>query len=530
MVVPIIAALFGSSLHLISGPNTAVSIIFFTSLSVFETPGTQEYIELAFVLTFLAGVIQLLMGLVRMGSLINFVSNGVIVGFTAGAAILIISSQAKHILGIYPPKGSDFIGTWKFIITNISETNISVLIIALTTLLSAILLKKLAKLIPGIPHLLLAIVIGSGVSFIFFRDAEGIQLVGKLPQELPSFHFPHLTLENITLLTPNAFAVALLGLIQAIAIAKSIAVKSQQNLDSNQEFIGEGLSNIVGSTMMCYASSGSFTRSGLNYESGAKTPMSAIFAAISLALILLLVAPLTAYLPIAAMGGLIILVGYNLIDFKVIKHYLVSSKQEFGVLLVTALSTLFLELQFAIYVGVILSLGMYLNRTSKPRVIAVTPNITDAGRPLQNIKHHKSPTCPQLTILRIDGSIFFGAIEHIAKQLEEVRSEGVKNVLIVAQGVNFIDVSGADFLINQSNIFKALGGQLFITGLKKNAREMFAKSDYAVKFGKENIFIHKNEAITAIYSRLDKSVCENCSALVYAECKKDYPLEVSENQ
>jgi len=161
MVVPIIAALFGSSLHLISGPNTAVSIIFFTSLSVFETPGTPEYIELAFVLTFLAGVIQLLMGLVRMGSLINFVSNGVIVGFTAGAAILIISSQAKHILGIYPPKGSDFIDTWQFIITNISETNISVLIIAGTTLISAILLKKLAKLIPGIPHLLLAIVTGS---------------------------------------------------------------------------------------------------------------------------------------------------------------------------------------------------------------------------------------------------------------------------------------------------------------------------------------------------------------------------------
>jgi SulP family sulfate permease len=522
MIVPIVAALFGSSLHLISGPNTAVSIIFFTALSAFEIPGTQEYIELAFILTFLAGVIQFLMGLARMGTLINFVSNGVIVGFTAGAAILIISSQSKHILGIYPPKGGSFFENWQYIYTYLSETNFTVLIIASVTFISAILLKKLSKLIPGIPHLLLAMVIGSLLTYFVYNGAPGVELVGELPQQLPSFHLPQFTWEKVSMLTPNAFAVALLGLIQAIAIARSIAVKSQQNLDSNQEFIGEGLSNMVGSTMMCYASSGSFTRSGINYDSGAKTPMSAIFAAVSLAVILLLVAPLTAYLPIASMGGLIVLVGINLIDFKVIKHYFYSSKQEFGVLLITALSTLFLELQFAIYVGVILSLGMYLNRTSKPRVINVTPNMDLIGRPLQNIKHHDSPTCPQLTILRIDGSIFFGAIEHISKKLEVLKEKDVKNVLLLAQGVNFIDVSGADFLINQSRSFKVLGGNLYITGLKKNARNMFSKSDYSTKFGKENIFIHKNEAIAEIYGRLNKEVCQKCTAHVFNECKSEW--------
>ena len=522
MIVPIVAALFGSSLHLISGPNTAVSIIFFTALSAFEIPGTQEYIELAFILTFLAGFIQLIMGVVRMGSLINFVSNAVIVGFTAGAAVLIISSQAKHILGIYPPKGGSFFENWEYIIIHFSETNFSVLIISTITFVSAILLKKLAKFVPGLPHLLLAMVIGSLVTFFFFNGATGVELVGELPQQLPSFHLPEFTWEKVSMLTPNAFAVALLGLIQAIAIARSIAVKSHQSLDSNQEFIGEGLSNIVGSTMMCYASSGSFTRSGINYESGAKTPMSAIFAALILAMILLLVAPLTAYLPIASMGGLIILVGINLIDFKVIKSYFHSSRQEFGVLIITALSTLFLELQFAIYVGVILSLGLYLNRTSKPRVITVTPNLDFRGRPFQNIKHHQSPTCPQLTILRIDGSIFFGAIEHIAKKLELLKEQNVKNVLLLAQGVNFIDVSGADFLINQSNSFKAVGGNLYITGLKKNARQMFAKSEYSSKFGEENIFIHKNDAIANIYSRLDKEICKTCTSRVYTECKPDF--------
>ncbi len=528
MIVPIVAALFGSSLHLISGPNTAVSIIFFTALSAFEIPGTAEYIELAFILTFLAGFIQFLMGIARMGALINFVSNGVIVGFTAGAAILIISSQSKHILGIYPPKGGSFFENWQYIYSHLSETNFTVLIIASVTFISAILLKKLAKFIPGIPHLLLAMVIGSLVTYFFYNGAQGVELVGELPQQLPRFHLPEFTWAKVSMLTPNAFAVALLGLIQAIAIARSIAVKSQQNLDSNQEFIGEGLSNMVGSTMMCYASSGSFTRSGINYDAGAKTPMSAIFAAISLAIILLLVAPLTAYLPIASMGGLIVLVGINLIDFKVIKHYFKSSKQEFGVLLVTALSTLFLELQFAIYVGVILSLGMYLNRTSKPRVIDVTPNMGLLGRPLQNTDHHHSPTCPQLTILRIDGSIFFGAIEHISKNLELLKEQNIKNVLLLAQGVNFIDVSGADFLINQSKSFKALGGNLYITGLKRNARQMFAKSAYSTKFGEENIFIHKNEAIAEIYSRLDKDICKKCTAHVFNECKAEWtPLTQS---
>tara|TARA_R110002050_G_scaffold300722_2_gene471879 strand:- start:15846 stop:17558 length:1713 start_codon:yes stop_codon:yes gene_type:complete len=522
MIVPIVAALFGSSLHLISGPNTAVSIIFFTALSAFEIPGTQEYIELAFVLTFLSGFIQFLMGIVRMGTLINFVSNAVIVGFTAGAAVLIISSQAKHILGIYPPKGGSFFENWNYIFTHISESNVTVLIIAATTFVSALLFKKLSKIIKGLPHLLLAMVVGSLLTYFVFKGADGVELVGELPQQLPSFHLPQFTWENVKMLTPNAFAVALLGLIQAIAIARSIAVKSHQNLDSNQEFIGEGLSNMVGATMMCYASSGSFTRSGINYDAGAKTPMSAIFAALSLALILLLVAPLTAYLPIAAMAGLIVLVGLNLIDFKVIKHYFYTSKQEFGVLLVTALSTLFLELQFAIYVGVILSLGMYLNKTSKPKVITVAPNENTIGRPLQNIERIPSPVCPQLTILRIDGSIFFGAIDHITKSLELIKEQEIKHVLILAQGVNFIDVSGADFLINQSNEFREKGGNLYLAGLKMNARDMFSKSDYSKRFGEENIFVHKNEAIEEIYNRLDKSICKTCDVRIFRECKSEF--------
>jgi len=522
MVVPVVAALYGSSWHLISGPNTPVSLMFFAVLSQYALPFSPSFIELAFVLTFIAGAIQLLMGAARMGTLVNFVSNSVIVGFTAGASLLIITSQLKNVLGIDVPSGSSFYENWSYITTHISETNLYVLTIAISTLFSAIIFKKLSKYVSWIPHLLLAMVVGSLIAYYGAAGVEGIKLVGRLPRELPHFHFPELNAENVTLLFPNAFAIALLGLIQATAIARSIAVKSKQNLDSNQEFIGEGLSNIVGSMMMCYASSGSFTRSGINYDSGAKTPMSAIFAAISLALILLLVAPLTAFLPIAAMSGIILLVAYNLIDFKLIKEYAVTSKGEFGVLVVTALSTLFLELQFAIYIGVILSLGLYLKKTSKPRIVTLAPNPTLPGRHMQNTELYHLPSCPQLTLLRIDGSIFFGAVDHVSKRLSELLDNGVKNVLILGHGINFIDVSGANGLVTQAEKFREAGGNLYITGMKLNVRNIMKKGNYNIAFGEENIFINKESAIEEIYKRLEKDTCKNCDVRIFRECENEF--------
>ncbi len=524
MVVPIVAALFGSSLHLISGPNTPVSLLFFASLSVYALPGSHDYIELAFVLTFLAGAIQFVMGVARLGALVNFVSNSVIVGFTAGASILIITSQMKNVLGLHPESGSDFHHTWLYFFNHFSEIDWHLVVIAGATLLSAILFKKLSRFISWIPHLLLAMIVGSLVAyyFIHYRGVENIALIGKLPSELPSFHFPDLTAKNVKMLFPNAFAVALLGLIQAVAIARSIAVKSKQALDSSQEFIGEGLSNMVGSMMQCYASSGSFTRSGINYDSGAKTPMSAIFAAISLGLIVLLIAPLTAYLPIAAMAGIILLVGYNLIDFKVIKEYATTSKSEFGVLVVTALASLFLELQFAIYIGVILSLGLYLKRTAKPRMVTLAPNPALPGRHMQNTELFHLPECPQLTILRIDGSIFFGAVEHVSNQLDELLESGRKDVLILGHGINFIDISGANMLINQAKKFKEAGGNLYLTGLKLKVRQMMAAGKYNVAFGLENIFVNKESAIEEIYKRMDKDICRKCDIRIFRECEKEF--------
>ena len=217
------------------------------------------------------------------------------------------------------------------------------------------------------------------------------------------------------MLAPEAFAVALLGLIEAVSISRAIATKSNQRIDANQEFIGQGLSNITGSFFSSYAGSGSFTRSGINYASGAKTPLSAIFAAVILMVIVLLIAPLTAYLPVAAMGGVFLFVAYNLIDTHHIKQILKYSKSETSILLTTFFATLFLELEFAIYLGVLLSLVIFLARTSTPEVVTLAPDIDDGTGKKKLINVTKKPLnqCPQLKIIRIKMSIYFGSINNI---------------------------------------------------------------------------------------------------------------------
>jgi len=519
MVTPIIAALFGSSRHLISGPTTAISIVVFAAISNHAEPGTTEFISLVLTLTFLAGVYQLAFGLARLGTLVNFVSHTVVIGFTAGAAILIATSQMKNVLGIEVTRGESFFHTWLEIGNKVGQTNLSILIVAVVTLVSALLIKRFT---PKIPNLLIALVIGSFIAYAFTSTGANIDLVGEIPAHLPPLSMPDFSFASIKMLAPEAFAVALLGLIEAVSISRSIATKSNQRIDANQEFIGQGLSNITGSFFSSYAGSGSFTRSGVNYSSGAKTPVSAIFAAIILMAIVLLIAPLTAYLPVAAMGGVILIVAYNLIDVHHIKAILKFSRPESAILITTFLSTLFLELEFAIYLGVLLSLVIFLARTSTPEIITLAPNLDEKRNTKKLININKKPVnqCPQLKILRIDMSIYFGSITHIQNRLHQlIEQENIKHILIIGTGVNFIDLSGAEALVSDSNRLKAQGGGLYFAELKGSVYEFISKNCFVAKVGNRQFFDSKKDAISAIYKRLDANICESCSARVFSECK-----------
>lgn len=520
MVPPIVAALFGSSRHLISGPTTAISLVVFAAVSKFADPGSAKFISLALTLTFLAGVYQLVLGLARMGALVNFISHSVVIGFTAGAAVLIATSQLRHFLGLHIPPGESFLHTWQDIYLQIGDINLFVTAVAGVTLIIVVLLMVLR---PRWPGMLIAMVGGSLLALLFTytgNGADAIAFVGELPSQLPPLSWPDLSLASLKQLGSASLAIAMLGLVEAVAIARSIAARSGQRIDGNQEFIGQGMANIVGSFFSSYASSGSFSRSGLNYSAGAVTPLSGIFAALFLAIIVLVGGPLAAHLPMAAMAAILLAVAWRLIDVDQIRTILATSKRETAVLLTTFFATLFVELEFAIYVGVLLSLVIYLMRTSRPGLVARVP---DPGSPSRHFVTDPSlPECPQLKIVRVDGSLFFGAVDHVQEKLHHfrLRNPRQKHLLMIGNGINFIDISGAELLAQESKRRREQGGGLYFAKIKDEVCAILKRGGFAERFGRENIFITKNGAIEAIFRKLDPAICANCDKRIFLECQK----------
>ena len=341
MIPAIIAALFGSSWHLVSGPTTAISIAVFAAMSPLADPGSPQFIGMVLTLTFLTGLFQLILGLARMGVLVNFISHTVVIGFTAGAALLIAASQVKNFFGIAIERGAHFHVVIEQLILQSGNINPWVTLVGAVTLASGILAKRY---IPKLPYMIVAMVIGSVVAWLLNQEigvqTTLIKTVGALPSHLPPLSLPDFSYATIHKVLFPALVVTMLALTEAVSISRSIAVKSEQRIDGNQEFIGQGLSNLFGSFFSSYASCGSFNRSGVNYAAGAKTPMATVYASLFLMVVLLLVAPLASYLPTAAMAGILFLVAWGLIDFHHIASIGKSSRSETVVLWVTLLGTL----------------------------------------------------------------------------------------------------------------------------------------------------------------------------------------------
>ncbi len=515
MITPIIAALFGSSYHLISGPTTAISIVVYATLIKFVNPETdlQAYISLALVLTFLAGFFQLAMGLLRMGKLVNFVSHSVIIGFTAGAGILIAFKQLSHVFGIKVPQGSTILEIVTYLVNHFSETNWYVFTVATGTLFSALLIKILIKPLARY-YMLIAMILGSVLGVILGGEHIGIETVGKIPSNLPPFKIPNLNYDNVNLLSSGAMVLALLGLIEAVAIGRSVALKTHQKINGNQEFIGQGLSNLIASFFSSYAGSGSFTRSGVNHQAGAKTPLAAIFASVLLMVVLLLFANYASFLPKAAMGGIILLVGYNLIDFHHIKQVYKSSGRELIILSITLSGTLFFDLEFALFAGIITSFFFYLERTSKPNIATLALN--KKKRFVNSIRDSEAKECSNLKIIRIDGSLYFGSIEKISNYFSALYDKNkIQHILIAADGINFIDLAAAEWLTNEIIKWQKTRGGIYITGLKIISQDVLKKGGFIEKFGKHVFYKDKKTAITNIHKILQKP----CETQTFDECK-----------
>jgi len=470
-------------------------------------------------LTFMVGVLELALGLARLGALVNFISHSVVVGFTAGAALLIAAKQLKHFFGVEMDSGGHFHDILIQFGDHIAEINPSATAVALATLLIGIAVKRW---LPRLPYMIAAMVGGSLVAVLLDwwlgPDQTGIVTVGALPASLPPLSAPVLTLDNIRHLAPSALAVTLFALTEAVSIGRSLAARGGYRIDGNQEFIGQGLSNIAGSFFSGYVATGSFNRSGVNYESGARTPLAAVFAGLMLMFIVLLVAPLASFLPKAAMAGVLFLVAWGLIDFVEIGHILHASRRETAVLAVTFFSALFLELEFAIFAGVLLSLVLYLQRTSRPRTVTLAPDPR-----LPNRAFSSDPMvsqCPQMRIIRIDGSLFFGSVNHIEQTFDRIWAEHPeqKHLAVIASGINFVDLQGGHALAKEAERRQAAGGDFYLINVKQGLWDALERCGCTEATGARNIFQGKSAAIHAIYQKLDKDVCERCERRIFEEC------------
>jgi SulP family sulfate permease len=527
MVPAVIAALFGSSWHLVSGPTTAISIVVFASVSPYASPGSPEYIGMVLTLTLLAGVFQLLMGLAKMGTLINFISHTVVIGFTAGAALLIAASQVKNFFGLEIPRGAAAHEVAGHLLTRLHDINPYVTAVAVVSLAAGLLARRYLK---KVPYMIIAMVAGGLVAAWlnsgFGAQATGIMTVGALTASLPPLSTPDLSLGALKHTFFSALAVTVLALTEAVSISRAIATKSEQHINGNQEFIGQGLSNIAGSFFSGYASSGSFNRSGVNFDAGAQTPLAAMFSAAFLLLILFLVAPLAAYLPIPAMAAVLFLVAWNLIDFHHIGTILKAHREEAVVLGVSFLGTV-INLEKGIFFGIVVSLVFYLSRTAKPIIRALVPAGDQLDEPRRKFVPEDGtlPTCPQLKMLRCEGSIFFGAVDHVQHAFVAVDelAPGQKHLLLFSKGINNIDLAGAEMLAAEAKRRRRLGGALYLCGLRDAAGAMLRQGGYLGEIGAGNVFAHKPEAIAAIYPRLDSVICRDCTARIFRECQRQLP-------
>ena len=520
MVPAIVAALWGSSWHLVSGPTNAISLVVFATMTQLAEPGTGKYVSLVLMLTFLVGVTQLVAGLARLGVLVNFISHTVVVGFTAGAALLIIASQLRNFFGIPVPAGVSFFEILHAFAAGIEEVKPYTLLVGVITLAAGVASRRW---LPRVPYMIVAIIAGGVGAHALNRwlgpENTAIRLLGALPAALPPLSLPQFSFDTMRALGSAAIAVSVLGLVEAVSIARSIAVKSGQRIDGNQEFIGQGLSNLVGSFFSAYPSSGSFNRSGANYETGAKTPLAAVLSAVFLVLIVLAVAPLAAYIPVASMAGILFLVAWGLFDFRQARTIVRASRAESALLAVTVFATLTLHLEMAILFGIALSLTLYLQRTSKPALRSILP---DPQAPQRKFRERRpgEAECPQLQILRIEGSLYFGAVSHVGEYLQQMeeRRPLQKHLLLLSNSMNFVDVAGAELLAEEARRRRARGGAMYFHGLRESAAKMLQGPGFGSEFPREANFSTKREALAAIFERLDRNVCASCHARVFEEC------------
>ena len=515
----IVASVFGSSRQLQTGPVAVVSLMTAAALEPLAASNPDGFLVYAAILAIMVGIFQMSLGLLRLGVLVEFLSHPVVIGFTNAAAIIIGASQLSKLLGVTAETGHHFYVTiWNVLVEASRHAHVPTLAMGI---LALAIIFGLKRYMPKLPGVLIAVVVTSIVSLLIGYEGLGGKVVGHVPAGLPVLLLPSFDMTVAASLTGKAIVIAVVGYMEAISIAKAIAVQTRQRIDANQGLVGQGLGNIVSGLSGAYPVAGSFSRSAVNMSAGARTGFAAVVTGILVAvsLILLHFAQYLYYLPQATLAAVIISAVINLVRIKQIKYALRVHTHDGVIAILTFVLTLVLapHLEQSIFVGVLLSLGLFMYRTMHPH-ISVLSRHPDGS--LRDAQVNILKTCPKISVLRFEGPLFFASAMYFEeKVLERVASKpDLKFIIIDAEAITEIDASGEDMLHQLSLRLVALDIRLVFARTKRQVMDVFVRTGFAGDEWLDHFYRSDERALEFAWKHIAHCGEEACPLAARQEC------------
>ncbi|MCP3848758.1 MAG: sulfate permease [Gammaproteobacteria bacterium] len=511
-----VAAMWGSSSQLGTGPVAVVSLLTASAVTPLAPVGSPEFVSLAIMLAFMVGVFQFMLGVFKLGVVVNFLSHPVIVGFTNAAAMVIALSQLNKIFGVEKPSSEFFLGDIWAVILNLGDTHMTTLAFGAVSVFGIMFAKKKWPKLPGV---LIAVAGTTIVSWAIDFEKMGGAVVGTIPEGLPSLSIPAFNMDVFGTLLSSAIVISLIGFMEAISIAKAMAAKTKERIDPSQELMGQGLGNMLGAMSSAYPTSGSFSRSAVNINAGAVTGMSSVYTGIIVLITLLFLTPLLYHLPKAVLAAVIMTAVFGLINFKSVKHAWHASRHDGVASIVTFVATLGFapHLDKGIEIGAGLAILLYLYRTMTPRV-AILGRYKDGT--LRDVKVNDLETSDQIIAIRFDGSLYFANVAYFEDAILEAVSDkpDAEYILVVGDAINQLDASGEEVLHHLNERLQENNIQIVFSGLKRQVMLVLRETGLFDQIGEENIFANEDMALESIYTRLGDT-----SEFDSANCPLTYP-------
>jgi len=491
----IIYSFFGTSRQLSVAPVAMIALLIGAGISELAVQGSESYLRLAILLALIVGIIQLLFGLFRMGFLVNFLSQPVISGYTSSAAIIIGLSQLKHLLGVDMPSSNLIHEIFQNTATSINESHLITIGIGVISIILIILIKRINKSLPG-P--LIIVILGVVVVSAFSLGSVGVSIVGSVPNGLPSFSIPDISMQEVMDLLPLALLISLVGFMESISISKAIQAKKRTyRVSSNKELIGLGMANISGSFFGSFPVSGGFSRTAVNDQAGANTNIASWISAAIVGLTLLFFTPLFYNLPKAILAAIIMVAVFGLIDVKTAILLYKTNKKDFSMLIVTFLSTLIFGVQIGILTGVVLSLGLVIHRSVYPH-LAELGKLPDTNYYRNLSRFSDAQERSDALIFRFDSELYFANINYFREQLEQMiekKGKDLQVIILNAQSIYALDSSAAKGLEEIVDDFHERGIDFYMTEVIGPVRDMLQKTGLFEKIGKDHFKMRIHDAL-----------------------------------